>query len=118
MPVIPGDMEIRIMPTRTTPNARHSMLRYASCCFPYASPVLELGAGKQELASEGHFKHLISLSKSGAGEGIRTLDPNLGKVELDSFPSRQWAQSSPADSRDCYMIAGVIAGMFWDDLSY
>jgi hypothetical protein len=58
----------------------HAMLRYASCCFPYASPVLELGAGKQELASEGHFKHLISLSKSGAGEGIRTLDPNLGKV--------------------------------------
>jgi hypothetical protein len=25
---------------------------------------------------------LISLRKSGAGEGIRTLDPNLGKVVL------------------------------------
>jgi hypothetical protein len=89
-------MEIRIMPTRTTPNARHSMLRYASCCFPYASPVLELGAGKQELASEGHFKHLISLSKSGAGEGIRTLDPNLGKVAIvaTSAPPRETQASA------------------------
>jgi hypothetical protein len=25
---------------------------------------------------------LISMRKSGAGEGIRTLDPNLGKVVL------------------------------------
>ena len=70
------------MPTRTMPNARDSMLRYASCCFPHASPVLELGAGKQEMASEGHFKHMISLRKSGAGEGIRTLDPNLGNVAV------------------------------------
>jgi hypothetical protein len=28
------------------------------------------------------FNRLISLRKSGAGEGIRTLDPNLGKVVL------------------------------------
>ena len=27
-------------------------------------------------------KHLIFLRKPGAGEGIRTLDPNLGKVVL------------------------------------
>jgi hypothetical protein len=28
------------------------------------------------------FKKTILLSKLGAGEGIRTLDPNLGKVVL------------------------------------
>ena len=28
------------------------------------------------------FRRMIPLRKSGAGEGIRTLDPNLGKVVL------------------------------------
>jgi hypothetical protein len=49
------------------------------CCFPHASPVLQSGAGKQKMAPKGRSKQLISLRKSGAGEGIRTLDPNLGK---------------------------------------
>lgn len=30
----------------------------------------------------GAFNCLIFLKKTGAGEGIRTLDPNLGKVVL------------------------------------
>ena len=50
------------------------------CCFPHASPVLQSGAGKQKMAPKGRSKPVISLRKSGAGEGIRTLDPNLGKV--------------------------------------
>ena len=57
-------------------------LRHACCCFPHASPISQIGAGKQKTAPEGRSKQLISLRKSGAGEGIRTLDPNLGKVVL------------------------------------
>jgi hypothetical protein len=57
-------------------------LRPPSRCFPHASPVSRGGAGKQKTAPKGRSKQLISLRKSGAGEGIRTLDPNLGKVVL------------------------------------
>ena len=57
-------------------------LRPSSCCFPHASPLLPSGTGKQKTAREGRSKQLISLRKTGAGEGIRTLDPNLGKVVL------------------------------------
>jgi hypothetical protein len=57
-------------------------LRPAFCCFPHASPVLPKGAGKQKTAPKDRSKPLISLKKTGAGEGIRTLDPNLGKVVL------------------------------------
>ena len=44
---------------------------------------------------------LISLEKFGAGEGIRTLDPNLGKVALSdnhqsSYPDRSLRGSSVA----------------------
>ena len=37
--------------------------------------------GKQK-APRDRSKSLIFLRRSGAGEGIRTLDPNLGKVVL------------------------------------
>ena len=37
---------------------------------------------KQKQPRRAVFNRLISLRKSGAGEGIRTLDPNLGKVVL------------------------------------
>ena len=86
MPVIPGNMEIRIMPTPTMPNARDSMLRYASCCFPHASPVLELGAGKQETASEGHFKHLISLSNRERAKGFEPSTPTLARLQSRPRP--------------------------------
>ena len=55
-------------------------LRSSSYRFPHASPVSTSGAGKQEAAPKDRFKPLISSRKFGAGEGIRTLDPNLGKV--------------------------------------
>ena len=57
-------------------------LRHASCCFPHASPVFQTEAGKQKTTPKDRFKPLISLRKIGAGEGIRTLDPNLGKVVI------------------------------------
>ncbi len=59
--------------------------RPATTCFlllPHASPRSHAGPGKQKKAPKDHSKSLISLKKSGAGEGIRTLDPNLGKVVL------------------------------------
>ncbi len=64
------------------PKAAQSLLFYAFCCFPPASPALAPGAGKQKTVPKDRSKRLISLRKFGAGEGIRTLDPNLGKVVL------------------------------------
>ncbi len=44
---------------------------------------MDTTAEKQKAAIRRPFHNaLISLEKSGAGEGIRTLDPNLGKVVL------------------------------------
>ena len=41
---------------------------------------------KQNRPRRAVFITLISLIKFGAGEGIRTLDPNLGKVPERSTP--------------------------------
>jgi hypothetical protein len=68
--------------TLLMPKVAASPLQHASCCFPHASPVSQTEAGKQKTAPRDRSKPLISLRKSGAGEGIRTLDPNLGKVVL------------------------------------
>jgi hypothetical protein len=54
----------------------------AARCFPSASPTPAPRPEKQKAAPKDRSKSLISLRKSGAGEGIRTLDPNLGKVVL------------------------------------
>jgi hypothetical protein len=62
------------------PATAGSPLFFAFCCFPPASPAFALGAGKQKRPRRAAYIHLISLRKTGAGEGIRTLDPNLGKV--------------------------------------
>jgi hypothetical protein len=51
-------------------------------CFPHASPALVSRTGKQKAASIGRFNCLICLVEIGAGEGIRTLDPDLGNVVL------------------------------------
>ena len=42
----------------------------------------EMDHWKQKAPRRAPFIRLISLGKFGAGEGIRTLDPNLGKVVL------------------------------------
>jgi hypothetical protein len=66
--------------TLPMPKVAARLLRHASCCFPHASPVSQTRAGKQKTAPKDRSKPLISLRKFGAGEGIRTLDPNLGKT--------------------------------------
>jgi uncharacterized ubiquitin-like protein YukD len=63
-------------------NATGSPLRFASVCFPHASPAFVPEAGKQKKTPKDPCQPLICLKKIGAGEGIRTLDPDLGKVVL------------------------------------
>ena len=63
-------------------NAAESPLRPASACFPHASPVFVAGAGKHKSIVHDAVNQRICLRKIGAGEGIRTLDPDLGKVVL------------------------------------
>ena len=50
--------------------------------LPPASPALAPGPGKQKRPRRAAFIRLKSLRDFGAGEGIRTPDPNLGKVVL------------------------------------
>ena len=64
------------------PEAAANPIEDAFCCFPHASPVSETGAGKQKRPRRAALKSLKILRDFGAGEGIRTLDPNLGKVVL------------------------------------
>jgi len=49
-------------------------------CFPLASPAFAAEAGKHKCRKAGPLGQLNLLRKVGAGEGIRTLDPDLGKV--------------------------------------
>ncbi len=51
-------------------------------CFPPASPISGHWLGKQKAPRRALLKTLILLDQTGAGEEIRTLDPNLGKVML------------------------------------
>jgi hypothetical protein len=64
------------------PEAAVDPLQYAFCCFPHASPISKTGAGTQKRPRRVVLKSLKILRDFGAGEGIRTLDPNLGKVVL------------------------------------
>ena len=64
------------------PKPTESPLLFASICFPPASPADALEAGKQKTTPKDRSDSLIWLKKIGAGEGIRTLDPDLGKVVL------------------------------------
>jgi hypothetical protein len=50
--------------------------------FPPASPAFVPEVGKQNTIPKDPSQQLICLKKVGAGEGIRTLDPDLGKVVL------------------------------------
>ncbi len=51
-------------------------------CFPGASDDREHRSGKQKAAPKGRFNRFNFQKKTGAGEAIRTPDPNLGKVVL------------------------------------
>jgi hypothetical protein len=73
--------EIRGLGTLHIRKAAESPLGFAFDCFPPASPVYVPEAGKQKTTPKDPSQQLICLKKIGAGEGIRTLDPDLGKVE-------------------------------------
>jgi hypothetical protein len=74
--------ELQAAGASAVPNAFGSVRHHAFCCFPPASPALVPTAGKQKQPRRATLNHLKSLRDFGAGEGIRTLDPNLGKVVL------------------------------------
>ena len=74
--------ELQLTTAPSMPDVVDSPPDYAFWCFPHASSALTSGAGKRRTAPKDLSKSLISLRKIGAGEGIRTLDPNLGKVVL------------------------------------
>ncbi len=75
-----GRAERHEMTVSSMPDAAGCIPRHDAGCFPGASPAPARWARKQKTAPKDRFNTLISLRKSGAGEGIRTLDPNLGKV--------------------------------------
>ena len=66
----------------TPPNTRHGIRRPSTNSIESAQSRSPYGPSKQKRPQRAAFIRLISLRKSGAGEGIRTLDPNLGKVEI------------------------------------
>ena len=59
---------------------------------PRLPPAFTLWSGRQKTAPNDHSKLLIFLRKPGAGEGIRTLDPNLGKVAVVPLAPRRAAR--------------------------
>jgi hypothetical protein len=50
--------------------------------LPPCFPGIVNGAGKQDPRPRDLLNMFIFIKETGAGEGIRTLDPNLGKVVL------------------------------------
>jgi|GEM_PF-1243902 len=66
----------------TMPETAENRRVFAPGCFPPASPAIAVRAGKQKATPKDRCNALIYLRKFGAGEGIRTLDPNLGNVEI------------------------------------
>ena len=62
--------------------ARNGATAHAPACFPYASQSPTAPLGKQKAVPKDRLNRFNFLEKIGAGEEIRTLDPNLGKVVL------------------------------------
>jgi hypothetical protein len=83
--------------TLSMPQAAESPLHFAFCCFPPASPPLPPGPGKQKTAPKDRCNPLIFLMKFGADEGIRTLDPNLGKVLIQAAKDERINHASLTD---------------------
>ena len=92
--------ELRGAMAPTMPNVIESPPDYAFWCVPHASPALTCGAGKRQTAPKDRSKSLIYLRKNGAGEGIRTLDPNLGKVYLSECIWCGRRDSNPHSQRE------------------
>jgi hypothetical protein len=82
-----------------------SPLLFAFCCFPHASPTLAPGTGKQKTPRRALLNSLDFQKKPGAGEGIRTLDPNLGNGP-ETFSPRYPAVSGTTLNQDKTMCCG------------
>jgi hypothetical protein len=78
----PWRVDPREMAVSSVPNDAGRIRWHDAVCFPSASPTTTQRAGKQKTTPKDRFNHMISLRKTGAGDGIRTHDPNLGKVVL------------------------------------
>jgi hypothetical protein len=81
---LPGVARVGALEAIHMPRVAARPLLSSLCRFPHASPLSPSWAGKQKTAPKDRSKQLISLRELGAGEGIRTLDPNLGKVAIIS----------------------------------
>jgi hypothetical protein len=77
-----GQFSMKLNSGRTVPIARHDIRRLSADTLDSAQNVTKPGPSKQKRPRRTVFNRLIFLKKFGAGEGIRTLDPNLGKVVL------------------------------------
>jgi hypothetical protein len=77
-------------------NAALHATRRVFGCFPPASPDWLLRPGKQKTPRRALGKPAYLLTKIGAGEGIRTLDPNLGKVRNRLDPHQFSGVAGPA----------------------
>ena len=62
------------------PNLRRSIRRYPADFIEPAQIAVHRRASKPKRPRRTALNRFIFLKKTGAGEGIRTLDPNLGKV--------------------------------------
>ena|SRR5260370_29587770 len=74
--------EIRGLETLRMRKAAESPLRFALGCFLPASPAFLPEAGKHKTTPMDPSQQLICLKKIGAGERIRTLDPDLGNAQV------------------------------------
>ncbi len=72
----------RALQEATPPSVCLSAPSYATNCFPAVSSLFASPAGKHKSGTVWGYKSFNLLTKTGAGEEIRTLDPNLGKVVL------------------------------------
>ena len=64
----------------TPPNTRHGIRRPSTNSIESPPEFVAIRAVQQKRPQRAAFIRLIFIGKSGAGEGIRTLDPNLGNV--------------------------------------
>ena len=76
---VPGNRAHRL---ETQPEARCRIRSYAFWCLQGAYIASLRQSCKQKTAPKDRSNRFSFLNKTGAGEGIRTLDPNLGKVVL------------------------------------
>ena len=88
LPIVPSRKSGPVRPSRT----RDTLKKTVAFTAPPDAPPKEEGRSRLSRGCRKLFKR-----KSGAGEGIRTLDPDLGKVVLN--PSEHWDHACPVGRR-------------------